>query len=270
MPTNLPGSGTEASAPCKIAVYTCITQGYDTMKIPLSVDNRLAYFCFTDSPESVLPPWEFRPIGLKDLSPKDQNRYIKMHPHEFLPDYDVTVYVDGNIQIIGDLSALVDSLQHEPEDIFMFKHPWRNCIYPEAASCAHLSFDWIWKIASQMRRYSKSGYPVENGLFEASVIIRKDSNRLHRLMNAWWSEYSSGVKRDQLSLTYVAWLLGIPLGSLGDNDPRINHRYFRFNERPRKRKLKLIIRKHINRTIASLIPYGKLFGITMPANRNQP
>jgi len=256
-----PETETVAASPVKIAVYTCITQGYDSLKVPFFVDKRLAYFCYTDIPENVTSPWTFRPIDLKGLSPKDQNRYIKMHPHEFLTGYDITVYVDGNIQIVGDLYALATSVLSASENIFLFRHPWRNCVYPEAMACAHYSFDWIWNIASQMRRYCKSGYPERNGLFEANVIIRKNSACLRQLMDAWWREYSLGVKRDQLSLTYVAWQLGIPLGSLGDNDSRFEHRYFRFIERPRRRKLKLIIRKHINRTIASFIPYEKLFGI---------
>jgi len=263
------GSDFVALSPIKFAVYTCITQGYDSLKVPLFLDNRLEYICFTDTPEIVVPPWKFFPIDLKGVSPKDQNRYIKMHPHEFLPDYDVTVYVDGNLEIVGDLTTLFYAALNLAEDIFMFRHPWRNCIYQEAAACAHYSFAWIWSIASQMRKYSKAGYPSEHGLFEASVILRKDTARMRHLMNSWWDEYSSGVKRDQLSLTYVAWQLGIPLGSLGECDPRFGQRYFRFIARPRKRKLKLTIRKYINRFIVSLVPYEKLFGIAVPVHWNQ-
>jgi len=264
MTTKRPGSATVDMAPLKIAVYTCITQGYDSLKIPLSVDKRLAYFCFTDTPHSVMPPWEFRHIDLKGLSPKDQNRYIKMHPHEFLPGYDVTVYVDGNIQIVGDLYELICTLLNAPEDIFIYKHLLRNCVFAEAAACAHYSHDWLWTIAAQMRRYSSECYPVGNGLFEANVLIRKNTDSIRRLMDTWWCEYRSGAKRDQLSLPYVAWRLGIPLGSLGESDPRFGHRYFRSVDHPTRRSLKLIIRKHINRSIASLVSYEKLFGLTAP------
>jgi len=253
---------TEPVAPIKIAVYTCITQGYDSLKIPLSVDERLAYFCFTDTPESVIPPWKFFPIDLKGLSPKDQNRYIKMHPHEFLPSYDVTVYVDGSIQIVGDLYSLICSALHSPEDIFFYQHPLRNCVYAEAAKCSHYSLDWIWTIATQMRRYSKVGYPVGNGLFEANVIIRKTTLCMRRFMDEWWSEYLSGAKRDQLSLPFIAWRLGIPLGSLGESDPRFGQHYFQLVKHTSAMQgLHLDIRKVINRTIATLITYKKLFGL---------
>ena len=249
---------------CKIAVYTCITRGYDSLKIPLSVDERLAYFCFTDTPDIVMSPWEYRPIDLKGLTPKDQNRYIKMHPHEFLPDYDVTVYLDGNIQIVGDLYELFYRLLNAPENIFIYRHLLRDCIFAEAAACAHYSHDWLWTIAAQMRRYSREGYPVGNGLFEANVLIRKNTDRTRCLMDAWWREYRSGAKRDQLSLPFVAWRLGISVGSLGESDPRYNHGYFLLVNRPSKRSLKLIIRKHINRFIALLVSYQKLFGLPDP------
>ncbi len=211
-----------------------------------------------------MSPWEYRPIDLKGLSPKDQNRYIKMHPHEFLPDYDVTVYVDGNIQIVGDLYVLIHTALDSPEGIFTYKHMLRSCVFAEAAACAHYSHDWLWTIASQMRRYSMEGYPVDNGLFEANVIIRKNTVNICRLMDTWWCEYRSGAKRDQLSLPYVAWRLGIPLGALGKSDPRFVHHYFRLVDHPTRRSLKLIIRKHINRFIASLVSYEKLFGLTVP------
>ena len=244
-----------------IAVYTCITQSYDSLKAPLIIDNRFAYFCFTDNPSSVIPPWEFLPISLKGLSPKDQNRYIKMHPHEFLPDYDVTVYVDGSIQIVGDIQELILRAFSSREDIFLYRHPQRNCVYSEAAACAHFSHEWIWTIASQMRRYSKGGYPVDNGLFEAGVIIRKQSASMRRLMEEWWREYCDGAKRDQLSLPYVAWRYAIPLGSLGASDPRLERRFFWFINHPSKRRLGLIVRKYINRSIASVVSYNKLFGL---------
>lgn len=264
MPTKQQESEAVVKSPIKIAVYTCITQGYDSLKIPLSVDKRLAYFCFTDTRDSVMQPWEFCPIDLEGLSPKDQNRYIKMHPHEVLPGYDVTVYVDGNIQIVGNLYELICTLLNAPEDILIYKHLLRNCVFAEAAACAHYSHDWLWTIAAQMRRYRREGYPVDNGLFEANVLIRKNTASIRRLMDMWWCEYRSGAKRDQLSLPFVAWRLGIPLGSSGESDPRFGHRYFQFVDHPTRRSLKLIIRKHINRRIASLVSYEKLFGLTAP------
>jgi hypothetical protein len=246
----------------KVAVYTCITGGYDALSSPRIIDSRFEYFCFTDTPDSLVTPWRFKPIHLLHLNKKDQNRFIKMHPHEYFPDYDMTVYIDGSIQLIGDIYPLILNALNSPEDIFLYKHPFRNCVYAEAAACANYSHDWIWTIASQMRKYNMEEYPVDYGLYEAGVIIRKNTADVRSLMNMWWSEYCTGSKRDQLSLPVVAWRTGIPLGSLGESDPRFGHRYFRFINHPKRHSLKLSVRKHINRAIASLVSYAKLFGMS--------
>ena len=252
----------------KVVVYTCITGGYDSLSSSVIVDPRVDYFCFTDRPENIVSPWKFIPINLPHLNAKDQNRYIKMHPQEFFSDYGISVYIDGNIQIIGDMYPLILNTLNAPEDIFLYKHLLRNCVFTEAAACAHYSHDWIWIIASQMRRYSMEGYPVDNGLFEANVIIRKNTAHMRSLMDMWWDEYCSGAKRDQLSLTVAAWRLDIPLGSLGENDPRFSQRYFKRVNHPTQRSLKVIVRKYINRSIASFSTYEKLFSLTSPVDIN--
>lgn len=250
----------------KIAVYTCITDNYDKLAPPENADPRLDYYYFTDNSAGLVAPWALKSIDLRHLSAKDQNRYIKMHPHVCLPDYDVTVYVDGYIQIVGDLHELICAALKSPEDVFLYKHLQRNCVFTEAAACAHYSHGWIWTIAAQMRKYSAEGYPVNNGLFEANVIVRKNTARMRRLMDMWWSEYCSGTKRDQLSLPVAAWRLGIPLGSLGESDPRLGQRYFRLVRHLKRPGPELIAQKYINRFIASLASYQKLFGLTAPVS----
>ncbi len=245
----------------KIVVYTCITKGYDTLKIPSVTDDRIRYFCFTDTPEIVSPPWELQSLPLDWLDAKGKNRYVKMFPSQYLENHDLSIYLDGSIGIVGDLSVLIEEVLARPEEIFLYSHPQRNCIYSEAAACAHFSHDWIWTIAKQMRRYMEFGFPVNSGLFEAGVLIRKNTSQIEKLMDAWWREYSAGAKRDQLSLPFVAWRTGTALGSLGISDPRFTHRYFRFVNHPSRRELKVILRKYINRLVALLFSYERLFQV---------
>jgi hypothetical protein len=80
------------------------------------------------------------------------------------------------------------------------------------------------------------------------------------MMDAWWSEYLIGAKRDQLSLPFVAWTSGVALGSLGSSDPRTSQRYLKFVNHPRRIRLKSILIKYVNRAIARIIPRRALFG----------
>ncbi len=247
-----------------IVVYTCITKNYDALKIPSITDDRIRYFCFTDTPEIVLPPWEPRSLSLDWLDAKDKNRYVKMFPFQYFKNCDLSIYLDGNIKIVGDISTLIEEVLARPEDIFLYSHPQRKCIYLEAAACAHFSHDWIWTIAKQMRRYAGLGFPANSGLFEANVLIRKDTSQVRKLMDAWWREYSTAAKRDQLSLPFVAWHTGTTVGTLGISDPRFTHRYFRLVNHPPRLQLKVILRKYINRLFALLFSYERLFQVKGP------
>lgn len=251
----------------KVAIYTCITGEYDNLAVPVTVDPRLDYFFFTDKSRHTEFPWNLVAIDLPQLCAKDKNRFVKMHPHKFLSEYDITIYIDGSIQIVGDIYSLILHTVNSKEEIFLYEHPERNCIFREGMACAHYSHDWIWTIASQMRKYRKDGYPADNGLFEAGVIIRKNTNTVSSLMNMWWNEYCSGAKRDQLSLPVIAWRLGVPLGSLGKSDFRCEQRYFKFTHHLRRWSLKLTLRKYLNRVIASLISYPRLFNVSLYEDR---
>ena len=243
-----------------VIIYTCITGSYDELWAPTVVDPGVIYLCFTDFKMTAVPPWQIIDISYLKLDAKDRNRYVKMYPHRFLPKHDISLYVDGSVKIVGNVRELALTATGQREDIFLYDHPQRNCVYDEAAACAHFAHDWIWRISIQMRRYRRLGYPFNHGLFEAGVIIRRDSEQVRRMMDAWWSEYLIGAKRDQLSLPFVAWTLGVALGSLGSSDPRTSQRYLKLVNHPRRIRLKSILIKYVNRAIARIIPRRALFG----------
>jgi hypothetical protein len=251
----------------KIAVYTCITGNYDKLIPPRHVDSRLDYFCFTDNEEIIDAPWSFKSLALSELDNKDKNRYVKMHPHKLFPDYDMTVYLDGNIEIVGDLYDFILNMYAREESLFVYNHLERNCIYSEAAACAYYSHYWLWNVAKQMRTYSAIKYPMNNGLVSANILIRKNTSALAKLMDAWWEAYCSGVKRDQLSLPFVSWKLDIPIHYLGQND----FRYFQSTVHlVKKGSLKITTRKYLNRMVAFFIPYKILFSIPLKISRKKP
>ena len=253
----------------KIAVYTCITGGYDKLEIPSFVDSRIDYFCFTDNEvHQDNDFWCTKLLNFSEFDNKDLNRYIKMNTHIFLSDYDITVYIDGNVKIVGDLYELLSEINGLDGVFFAYTHSERNCIYSEAAACSYYSHDWIWNIAKKMRGYSESNYPVNNGLVSANVLIRKNNSTMSILMDAWWSAYCHGVKRDQLSLPFISWKLNIQIDYLVIN----NFTYFKIlgHSQKRTRSIKITLRKYINRAIAFLIPYHVLFSIPSKISRKKP
>jgi hypothetical protein len=246
----------------KIAVYTCITGGYDQLIEPV-IDRGFDYYYFSDSEIEIsgLSVWKFVKLNIDGLSHKDLNRYVKINFHLFFPDYDATLYVDGSIAIKGSIGALLRSLIKTKYEIFLFQHPLRRCIYSEGAACSHDGHDWIWKVALQMRKYNNEHYPPNNGLYEAGVIFRKNTETIRSLMTFWWDEYSAHVKRDQLSLPYLAWKRNVFISSLGENNLRSGDSLFVLYPHKNKGGVMTFIKKLFNRSFVMFFSYDIIFNI---------
>jgi hypothetical protein len=233
-----------------IVVYTCITGGYDDLHAPRRIEQGIDYVCVTDGKVGSTTGWRLLPLPLLTGTNADKNRYVKMHPHVLFPQYEVSVYVDGNIEIVGGLNELIRSALQD-SDIALYRHSFRTNVYQEAAVCAGFGHAWWWQAARQMHRYRMEGLPLETELFEANIIIRRHSSlQVLRLMESWWNEYNHGIKRDQVSLPYSAWKTSTNIGDLGSSDSLFEQSHFILNI-GHKMKPKLIqrIRGLINRKL---------------------
>lgn len=212
----------------KIAIYTCVTNSYDAVIQPTVNSYGVDYLCFNDGSIKVPAPW--KDIRIDDTySGKDANRYIKILPHlnSCLSEYDLTIYVDGSIDVVGDLSSLTRYIAAASGEFFLYKHPRRSCVYLEARSCIEGMQAPIKETTRLMKKFRSEGLPENLGLFECGVIIRKSSKEVNQLMIAWWDTYQSGVKRDQIALIYALWKSSALIQSLGVPDHRFEQRYFR-------------------------------------------
>lgn len=195
----------------KRVVYTCVTGGYENIIDPSFVQSDFDYVCFTDQTNTNSKVWSIRPIpdSLKDLSPVKQQRIIKICPHLFLPQYTSSIYVDGSIDITGNLNDFLSKYCNSDKSVYIRRHPTRNCIYEEAVACINLKKDTASNIESQMNRYISENYPSQNGLVESGVIYRHHNDPYCiRLMELWKNEVIKGSHRDQLSFNYCLWKVG--------------------------------------------------------------
>jgi|ERR1019366_7825688 hypothetical protein len=236
-----------------IVVYTCITGDYDNLLPPKQVEPQIRYVCFINQPTLSVPGWEIRSIPREWGDSAQANRFAKMHPHLLFPEYELSIYIDGSIEIIGGLHVLAQSAL-KITDIAMYQHPFRDCVYEEAQVCANFGFDWYWRIESQMNGYRLNLFPKNAGLFECCVIIRRHSSfAIKTLMDAWWSAYQNGIKRDQLSLPYLAWKQNVAIQNLGNSDPRFSRVYFSLHSHRRPVPLSIRLRSYIHRNLFTLV-----------------
>ena len=86
----------------KIVVFSCVTGNYEKLIHHKNLEENVKYIFFTDSYENVPNGWIMQPInGLDNFTNKDKNRYVKLiNPSKFLPTHDISIYIDGNIEIL--------------------------------------------------------------------------------------------------------------------------------------------------------------------------
>ena len=94
-----------------------------------------------------------------------------MMAHEVLQGCDVSVWVDGNIQILDDISELVNLVISDGY-VGAYEHWGRNNIRDEFIECAKIGFDYAWDLHRQYRRYVNRGFS-SNELYETNVLVRR-------------------------------------------------------------------------------------------------
>ena len=200
----------------KKVIYTTIIGKYDILEEPSFIPEGYDFICFTDQkinkPNSI---WEIRQVlPLYEDNTRTARKY-KILPHRFLPEYDISIWTDGNELVVGDINKLQEKyLKDKNMAIYNHMSCWdkRDCVYEEAKAIFNLgNQNNNWKddpsiITKQMERYVNEQYPPNNGLIVSGVMFRKHNKKdVIDCMETWWTELKYGSRRDQLSFNYAAW-----------------------------------------------------------------
>ena len=145
-----------------------------------------------------------------------KNRFCKMFPHLIFPEYEQSVYLDTNILICSDLTALTRGLQPGSPSVFMFRHKKRDCVYDEIEACIVQHKASPERLRKEKEAIRQLGIPEHWGLLEAPLIVRRHRDEAcRRLMEAWWREFLAGSGRDQPALIRALKKEGLTPGSIG-------------------------------------------------------
>ena len=217
----------------KYVVYTALFGEYDDLTEPV-FSEECDYICFTDNPNLRSNGWKIV-LTASHMTPQMMNRLYKIKPHLCLPDYPASLYVDSNIEVMGDPADLFCNYL-SVSSFAAPRHAERNCIYSEALCCIAYKKTERRLVMQQMASYARAGYPVDNSLFENRILLRAHNDkRVIQLMDCWWDELVRWAERDQLSLCYVAWKLNFGIGEISEN-PRFDNRYFKWHPHKGDRK----------------------------------
>lgn len=195
----------------KTIIYSAIYGDYDKpKKQPLGIKPIL----FTDSIES--EDYEVRKVHRAEEHPRMRAKYFKCMPHQVL-DCDISIWIDGSATIKTPyfkewcLEKLGDN------DIALFKHPDRDCIYDEAnVSRGMLKYKSL-AILEQVMEYKRGGYPVHGGLWACGLLIRRHNDKVKKFNKLWWRHNNKYTYQDQLSFPICAREADLSIGTIGDN-----------------------------------------------------
>ena len=135
-----------------------------------------------------------------------KQRFIKTHPHLFFKNYDISIYVDANFAIIGNLDEFLLRILSPNKSIYLLEHPSRNSINNECNAVILYKKETKKHVSEIKKIYNKEKFPDNNGLAETCLIVRKhnDINCIH-FMEQWSHEIEQNSHRDQLSFNYIWW-----------------------------------------------------------------
>jgi len=219
----------------KIAIYTCVTGGYDKIASPENLPEDFGWFCFTAS------------MGEETLAPKDCRdnidiaRWHKMHPEAVIPkEFEFSVWIDGNIQIVND--QFYEKIREFIADGVTYvgiKHPQRDDVFEEAYKVISNGKESLCNMMRVTKFLKKEGMPRHSGLDETNVIFRAhNSSEVIAFDKLWWETYFKFPHRDQMSHPYCMWKTGLKHAYLLDEgiDARTSYLFKYTNHDPARVK----------------------------------
>lgn len=212
----------------KSVVYTCITNDYDDLReieIYKYIDKDWDYVCFSDNKELIKQGqcgiWEIRPLQFQKLDNTRNQRWHKTHPHILFPNYQESIWIDGNINILT--NKLFESIKNTAQNILVPEHFKNLCIYTEYQDVIDAKLDDINLINEELSLIKTAGMPKNYGFAETNVLYRKHHKEIIiNCMNMWWEFINKYSKRDQLAFTYVLWKYGIKPVDINISNTRLD------------------------------------------------
>ena len=197
----------------KIAVITSMYGGNTDLRSLTDEEKSydVDYFAFLDRDNKNTKGWN--KVISKNHSIIDSRwdyrrnaKIFKVLPELFLPEYDVYIWIDSEIEIKKDPNFICENYLKN-NDIAIFKHSKRNCVYDEGEIIEKLGWDHPDLLKNQFNFYKSNNFPRNFGLYEMTSYIKRKNDITKVMGTMWWELICRFSSRDQLSFPYVIWKL---------------------------------------------------------------
>ena len=194
-----------------LAIYTVLTGEKEPLGNPIgrlqSIETNLSidFICFTDNPDLKSNVWQCRVFDTHCLPPEKSSRRPKALPHEYLADYDYSLYMDNICELkrLPNCSDLLEAL--DADYVYrVFKHSTRTVLAEEALAISSLGYDTAENLINQLDNYVQY-LPLQliTPLNTCTVLLRQHNHlQVIRHGRMWWEHILNFSKRDQMSFDF--------------------------------------------------------------------
>lgn len=183
-------------------IYTALFGNYEELKEPLVITPGWDYICFTDQ-DIKSDIWMVIKFTHKDNTNVEAARYFKIkNASSYMWDYKCSIWVDASFTINCDLNEFWD--KKFKGGITAFRHPIRNCVYKEIATCIKNNRANPESLLRQKSIYINRGLPPAMGLAQTGILLRESTEEVLKFSDFWYSQIRLST-RDQIGLAYADW-----------------------------------------------------------------
>ena len=196
----------------KKSVITYVMGDGDDLLEPYYTNEDWDLVCFTNREDIKSKVWNVVFVKDEENSMNDKRfaNYFKFNPFSSLHsafdiNYDICVIMDANVRITNDLDKIVSFYCPTLYDMTLAKHPIRDCSYDECNAVLGEKKDNQESIGQNMNLFKKENYPKNNGLYQTTIMIWKNTQGTKKISSEFWSIYNDMSERDQLLVPYILW-----------------------------------------------------------------
>ena len=217
----------------KKVIYSALVGDYDILKQPEVIREDYDYICFSnDIKEKSCGVWKIRPIFYENSENVRICRYVKMHPHVLLPEYEFCIWLDCNQRLTTEHYERADQLVLDGQICAMVIHPERDCVYQEAYALAGYLTGNPMKVYQQTKFLLSKRFPPRVGLYVTCCVFFKSQHpQIIKFLDTWWEQCEQYSCRDQMGVMYALYQVQLKPAIFFLRDYWGKYRYSHLNEK---------------------------------------
>ena len=196
----------------KVIVYSCLIGDYDNVT-SFNKQKGYDYILFTDQKINntnwtIFPiPDEVLKLKVSDIK---KQRYMKIMPHLFFKNYDLSLYIDANYEITGDLDDYLINTLNPLDHIYVPHLQFGKGIRQALDKAIENNLDKISILKKVEKKYTRKHFIDKTGIVNAGLMIRYHHKEdCIKLMEAWWKEVRDLSHVDGFSFDFAGYMTGV-------------------------------------------------------------